>query len=154
MYILSHLIKTSVCVCVCVCVRARAHVFVCLFRSECPRVKLCKTLCSLPQWTFATFKTWCCIEITRTWCGYKITGLNFFRFPVNLAAANGVWYWLVLSPPFTVTISRSCGKQFGCSLCLKWIVFLFSVGFMLSVNVEQSVNVKFCVKLGNSATET
>jgi len=65
-----------------------------------------------------------------------------------------VWYWLVLSPPFTVTISRSCGKQFGSSLCFKWIVFLFSIGFMLSVNVEQHVNVKFCVKLGKSATET
>jgi len=60
----------------------------------------------------------------------------------------------VLSPPVTVTISRSCGKQFGSSLCLKWIVFLFSVGVMLSVNVEQHVNVKFCVKLGKSATET
>jgi len=31
---------------------------------------------------------------------------------------------------------------------------LFSVGIMLSVNVEQRVNVKFCVKLGKSATET
>ena len=78
----------------------------------------------------------------------------FFRFPVNLATAGGVWYWLVLSPPFTVTISRSCGKQFGSSLCLKWIVFLFSAGIVLSVNVEQRVNVKFCVKLGKSATET
>ena len=33
-------------------------------------------------------------------------------------------------------------------------MFLFSVGIMLSVNVEQRVNVKFCVKLGKSATET
>ena len=33
-------------------------------------------------------------------------------------------------------------------------MFLFSVGNMLSVNVEQRVNVKFCVKLGKSATET
>jgi hypothetical protein len=88
-----------------------------------------------------------------TWCGYKITGL-FFRFPVNLATASGVWYWLVLSPPFTVTISRSCGKQFGSSLCFKWIMFLFSVRFMLSVNVEQCVNVKFCVRTGKSTTET
>jgi len=64
-----------------------------------------------------------------------------------------VWYWLVLSPPFTVTSSRSCGKEFGNSLCLKWIV-LFSVGIMLSVNVEQRVNVKFCVKLRKSATKT
>jgi len=32
-------------------------------------------------------------------------------------------------------------------------MFLFSVGIMLSVNVEQCVNVKFCVKLGKSATE-
>ena len=63
-----------------------------------------------------------------TWCAYKITRLNFFfHFPVNLATASGVWYWLVLSPPFMVTISRS---QFGSSLCLKWIVFLFSVGTM------------------------
>jgi hypothetical protein len=37
---------------------------------------------------------------------------------------------------------------------LNWIVFLFSVGIMLSVNVERRVNVKFCVKLGKSATET
>ena len=44
--------------------------------------------------------------------------------------------------------------QFGSSLYLKWIVFLFSVGITLSVNVEQRVNVKFCVKLGKSATET
>ena len=33
-------------------------------------------------------------------------------------------------------------------------MFLFSVGIILSVNVEQCVNVKFCVKLGKSATET
>jgi len=32
-----------------------------------------------------------------TWYGYKITGLNFFRFPVNLATVSGVWYWLVRS---------------------------------------------------------
>ena len=88
-----------------------------------------------------------------TWCGYKITGLNF-RFPGNLATASGVWYWLVVSPPFTVTISRSCGKQFGSSLCLKWVVLLFSVGMLLSVNVQQRVNMKCCVKLGKSATET
>jgi len=66
---------------------------------------------------------------------------------------SGVWYWVVLSPPFTVTVSRSCGRQFGSSLCLKCIVFLFSVRIMLSVNVEHRVNVKFCVKLGKSATE-
>jgi len=30
---------------------------------------------------------------------------------------------------------------------------LFSVGIILSVNVEQSVNVQFCVKLGKFATE-
>jgi len=33
-----------------------------------------------------------------------------------------------------VTISRSCSKQLGSSLFLKWIVFLFSVGIMLTVN--------------------
>ena len=33
-------------------------------------------------------------------------------------------------------------------------MFLFSVGNMLSVNVEQHINVKLCVKLGKSATET
>ena len=37
---------------------------------------------------------------------------------------------------------------------MKWIMFLFSVGIMLSVNAEQRVNVKFFVKLGKSATET
>ena len=91
---------------------------------------------------------------TCTWYGYKITGLNFFCVPINLATASGVWYWLVLSPPLTVTISRSCDKQFGSSLCLKWIVFLFPVGIVLNVNLEQHVNVKFSVKLGISATET
>ena len=48
-----------------------------------------------------------------------------------------------------VTISRSCGKQFGSSLCLILIVFLFFVGIMLHVNMEQHINVKF----GKSATE-
>ena len=71
-----------------------------------------------------------------------------------MVTESSVWYWLVISPPFTVTISRLCGKQFGSSLCLKWIVFLFSIGIMLRVNVKQRVNVKFCVKLGKSATET
>jgi len=33
-------------------------------------------------------------------------------------------------------------------------MFLFPIGIMLSVNVEQRVNVKFCMKLGKSATET
>ena len=33
-------------------------------------------------------------------------------------------------------------------------MFLFSDGIMLGVNVEQRANVKFCVKLGKSATET
>ena len=61
---------------------------------------------------------------------------------------------LACALPFTVAISRSCDKQFGSSLCLKWIGFLFSAGIMLSVNVEQHVNVKFCVKLGKSTTET
>ena len=37
---------------------------------------------------------------------------------------------------------------------MKCIVFLFSVGIMLSVNAEQRVKVKFCVKHGKSATET
>ena len=73
---------------------------------------------------------------------------------MNLATVSSVWYWFVFSPPFTVTISRLCGTQFGSGLCLKWIVFLFSVGIMLSVSVEQHVNVKFCVKLGKSTTET
>jgi len=31
---------------------------------------------------------------------------------------------------------------------------LFSVGIMLSVSVEQHINVNFCVELGKSATET
>jgi hypothetical protein len=66
---------------------------------------------------------------------------------------SGVWYWLVLSLPFTVTISKSCGKQFGSGLCLKWIVFLFSIGIVLSVTVEQRVNVEFYVRFRKSATE-
>jgi hypothetical protein len=33
-------------------------------------------------------------------------------------------------------------------------MFLFSVGIMLRVNVEQRVKVKFCMKLGQSDTET
>ena len=81
-------------------------------------------------------------------------GVIIFRFTVNSATASGMWYWLVLAPPFTVTISRPCGKQFGSSLCLKWIVFLFSVGIMLRVDVGHRVNVKFCVELAKSATET
>jgi hypothetical protein len=36
---------------------------------------------------------------------------------------------------------------------LKWIMF-FSAGIMLSVKVEQRVNMKFSVKLGKSTTET
>jgi hypothetical protein len=40
-----------------------------------------------------------------TWCGYKLNGLDFFPLPRKLG--NSEW-WLVLSPPFTVTISRSC----------------------------------------------
>jgi len=43
----------------------------------------------------------CWDDYTR--CGYKINGINFFRFPVNLATAIGMWYWLVLSPPIKVT---------------------------------------------------
>jgi hypothetical protein len=65
-----------------------------------------------------------------------------------------MWYWLVLSPPLTVKISRSCSQQYGSSVCLNWIVFLLSVGIMLSVNVAQRVNVKFCEKVGKSTTET
>jgi hypothetical protein len=34
------------------------------------------------------------------------------------------------------------------------IVFLFSVGNLLSVNVKTRASVKFCVKLGKSATQT
>ena len=33
-------------------------------------------------------------------------------------------------------------------------MFLFSIGIMLSVNVEQRVNVEFCVRLGKSIAET
>jgi hypothetical protein len=84
----------------------------------------------------------------------KQPDLIFFCFPVNLATDSSAWYWLVLSYPFTATISRSCGKQIGSSLCLKWIVFLFSVGIVLSVNVEQQVNVKFCMRTGKFTTET
>jgi len=90
----------------------------------------------------------------HTWCGYKITGHHFFRFPVNLASASVVWYWLVLSPPFTVHFQGRVVNNFSSSLCLKCIVFFFSVGIRLTVNVEQRINVKFCVKLGKSATET
>ena len=53
-----------------------------------------------------------------------------------------------------VKTSRLYGKQFGSSHCLKWIMFLFSVGIMLSVNAEQHINVKFCVKLRKFTTET
>ena len=44
-------------------------------------------------------------------------------------------------------------KTLAGSHCLNWIVFLSSVGITLSVNVEQRINVKFCVKLGKSVTE-
>jgi len=90
----------------------------------------------------------------NTWYGYKITGLNVF-FPLPRKFGNSErCVVLACTLPSTVTISRSCGKQFGSSLWLKWIVFLFTVGIMLSVNVEQRVDVKFCLKLGKSATET
>jgi hypothetical protein len=65
-----------------------------------------------------------------------------------------VCYWLVISAPFTVRISKSCGKEFGSSHCLKLIMFSFSVRIMVSVKVEQCVNVKFFEKLVKSATET
>ena len=71
-----------------------------------------------------------------------------------MVKVSGVWYWPMLSTPFTVAISRSCGKQFGSSISLKWIVFLFSGGIVSTVNVEQRVDVKFCEKLGKSVTET
>jgi len=94
-----------------------------------------KRLWSLRSLHFKPFNTQ---NFQFKWHGYKISGLNFFSVPVNLATASGVWFWLVLSPPLTVTISRLCGKQSGSSLCLKWVVFLFSVRIVLSVNVEQS----------------
>jgi len=89
-----------------------------------------------------------------TQCSYKITGLNYFLLPCKLGNSERCVVLACASPPFRVTISRSCGKQFGSSLCLKWIVFFFSVGIMSSVNMEQCVNVKFCVKLGKFTTET
>jgi hypothetical protein len=61
------------------------------------------------------------------WCGYKIKEFNFSRFPVNLETESCVWYWLVRSPPFTVTISRSWGKKFSSSHFFLWIVFLCAV---------------------------
>ena len=67
-----------------------------------------------------------------TWCGYKITGLKFFLFPCKLGNSERCVVLACVLPAFTVTISRPCGKQFGSSLCLKWIVFLFSAGIMLT----------------------
>ena len=80
--------------------------------------------------------------------------IEFFCFPVKLAIVSCVLCRLIFSTPFTVKISRLYGKQFGSCHCLKWIVFLFSVRIMLSVNAERRINVKFCVNLGKSATET
>ena len=83
------------------------------------------------------------------WCVHKIIELNFFPLPCKLGNSELCVVLAYAPAPFTVTISRSCGKQFGSSLCLKWIMFLFTIRIM-----EQHVNVKFCVKLGKSATET
>ena len=90
----------------------------------------------------------------NTWCGYKITGLNFFLLPCKLGNSERCVVFACALPSIHGYNFKVMRQHFGSSLCLKWIVFLFSVGIMLNVNVEQRANVKFCVKLGKSATET
>ena len=85
------------------------------------------------------------------WYGGKRTGLNFFPLPCKLGSSEQCVVLACALPSIYGYNFKVCDKQFGSSLCLKWIVFLFSVGSVLSVNVEQRVNVKFCVKLGKSA---
>jgi len=83
------------------------------------------------------------------WCGYKITRLNFFLLPCKLGNSEQC----VVLACALLSIHGYNFKvvwQFGSSLCLKWIVFLFSLGIMLSVNMEQCVNAKFFVKLGEN----
>ena len=89
----------------------------------------------------------------NTQYGYKITGLNFFPLPYKLGNSKRCVVLACALPSIHGYNFKIVG-QFGRSFCWKWIVFLFSVGNMLSVNVERCVNVKFCVKLGKSATET
>jgi hypothetical protein len=86
------------------------------------------------------------------WCGYKIIGFHFFLLPCKLGNSEQcvVLAWVL---PSIHGYNFKVVRQFGSSLCLKGIVFLFSVRIMLSVNAEQRVIVKFCVKLGKSATE-
>ena len=76
------------------------------------------------------------------WCGYKITRLNFFLLPCTLG--NSEWcVVLACAPPSIQGYNFKVMQQFGSSLCLKWIVFLFSVRNKLSVKVQQCINVKF-----------
>ena len=48
-----------------------------------------------------------------TWCGYKITGVNFFRFPVKLATVSCVLYRLIFSPPFKLKFQGRTASSLG-----------------------------------------
>ena len=85
-------------------------------------------------------------------CGYKITELNFFPLPCKFGNSE-LCVVLASALLFIHGCNFQVVRQFGSSLYLKWIVFLFSVGIMLRDKAEQRVNAKFCVKLGKSATE-
>jgi len=87
------------------------------------------------------------------WCGYKINRLKYFLHPCKHSNSERCVV-LACALPSIHGYNFKVVQQFGSSLCLKWIMFLFSFGIILSVNVEQCVNLKFCVKLGKSVTET
>jgi hypothetical protein len=91
----------------------------------------------------------CLKEIDRGVFYNKITELNYFPLPCKLGNSE-----LCVVLACALPSIHGYSIEFGSSLYLNWIVFLFSVGIVLSVNVEQRVNVKFCVKLGKSASET
>jgi hypothetical protein len=87
-----------------------------------------------------------------TWCGYKITGFNFFPLPCKLGNREPCVV-LACALPFILGYNFKVVRQ------TVWhSVFArcgsYSCSLMFSVNVEQRINVKICVKLGKSATET
>ena len=69
-----------------------------------------------------------------TWCGYKIRGRNFFPLPCKLGNSERCVVLACALPSIHGYNFKVVGKEFGSSLCLEWIVLLFSSGIMLTVN--------------------
>jgi hypothetical protein len=89
-----------------------------------------------------------CTE-ARTWSGGKITGLILLPTPCGLANSERGGILACPLPSINPTTSKALGQKCGSSLCLKWAVYVSSVGFMLSDTAEQRVNVKLRAELGN-----